>query len=239
MSKKVKGIQPSHVLNALLLASPFALALRYEGLAHCAETSISAVRALQHWGVAARAVPCGIVGWGPQGNFSCGLKVEEIRDWLRSAQGHEETPEEASAFDASVIAARTDGRFQTNNTPFHMMVAVKSTFLDLTLGQIQHVAGIPVPLQARWKGPDWPSFGAGEWNLNYLPLSASRNKEVGSVVSVYQARGHAEDLQDLMQLALSCNCDTDRFFETLERNLPQEYSRAVSRCGEWSRLGLT
>jgi hypothetical protein len=211
------------ILDALILANPFVLLARYDDdLAHCVEASAAATMALQARGVKARLMPCAVVAQHPnhEAQGSIGLHPREIYgrvNWGEEAR----QPYEEWLARQWLVKPEGVGRE-------HIVIEVRDThtryLVDLTIGQL-HVLGIPMPLQVKTQWDNWPDLEVRGTRIRYEKFRGTRELDPAS----YKPTGFRDDYLALMDLALRCGLDIDRFLAAVDLEDPGMYATVVGR----------
>ena len=238
MSRRNSGAQPQspffrRVIGALTLAAPFALASRFDSLAHCVEASMCGAAALRRKHIKATARPCALVGrMAPEGvQFSVGLDARDVYGMLSTAEGPPPAFEEWRD-QVARGSLPAEGSFVA-----HMVIDASfqgdRALVDLTLGQIRESHGVPVPhsMVCNYSG-EWPSIGGDRWEARYV--DSPHEARIQAMTRAYTANGLVDDLDALTDIALQCRGDVDLFFDVLARSQPEQFSAAMSRLQRFS-----
>lgn len=219
------------IVESLRLAAFYALATHFEdGLRHCGEASIAAVAVLHRRGLRARVLPCAIVGahtTHPYA-FSVGLSAREVYQLQADRDSAVPPFEEWSAQQGSTVP---DGEWA-----FHAVVETwldgERAVIDLTLGQLLHDFGVPVPASIGAYGPGWLALEAVPWRLRYLPCP--RRRQVSAFLEGKPQRGLANDLEALMGFADAAHLDTAAMYAMLVGVQPEMVALTVERWAAWA-----
>lgn len=223
MSRKAAPPSPHlrRTLDALMLASPVALASRFEGLAHCIEASISAAKALEKRGISAEAIPVGVLA---------------RKDHLAVGVGVRPPP------DARFVDLRPEG----HGLDLHMVVTARMGgdrwIVDPTIGQLRRL-GVDAPLQAKFVAPnDLHGFGfdtEGGWGVVYAASQHTR-AEVDAHTKAYreQMHGLADDIDHLIDVALAARLNHEAFAASLSRASPTTWNGVMRRLQTWHKVGV-
>ncbi len=104
--------------------------------------------------------------------------------------------------------------------------------LDLTIGQLLRMGFVGAPLCTVWFGPVGPAFDLADGQtIAYWRYPGFVNRRHLR----YRNAGLVEDMAAFMDLALDCDLDEDRFYETLARVRPAEFELACERIVAFSK----
>lgn len=211
-------------VRALTLASPFCMVPRTKGdFAHCVETSTVGAAVLASRTIEARVIPCGIVGNNPklESGISVGLTAREVYDLT---EGEKPTFEEWKAG----YYQEFNKEFWDYECPAHTVIRAQhgdeQVVIDLTLGQIRQKYKVDVSLTRSWflsRDVTWPWLETPDgWQLSYIDcLHADAVMERVNKYKVPQV--WVEELDDMMDLAIYCELDQQRFYRELNRQQPK------------------
>lgn len=212
-------------VHALSLASPFCMIPRTKGdFAHCVEVSVVGAAALVDRTFDARVVPCGIIGMHSklETGVSVGLTAREVYDL---------TTGEKPSFEEWKLKYHQEynREFWDYESPSHVVIEARCgnerTIVDLTLGQIRQKYRIDVSLTRSWfMSRDmlgWPQLETPiGWQISYV--DCPRADTVSKQASEYPIpRVWVEELDYLMDLAIGCGLDQQRFYRELNRQQPK------------------
>jgi hypothetical protein len=200
--------QPRDTVTALALAAPFFIARQFgDHFAYCVEMSVAGAQVLQRRGIAARPLPCGIIGVNGKLPFAIGLPAHEVyQRFVAPAGSFEEWKRDW------VDQAHGDG-FVT-----HMVIEAEISnrrhIIDLTYGQLMKI-GVNVPLVMIGAFSGWPSHSGEDWSLEYVDPAES---ELLAVSARVEAIGNqlTEDLDRLTDIALRAGGDPQNFHILLQ-----------------------
>lgn len=223
MSQATEARRFRTTVEALRMAAPVCIRLRWSSFAHCVETSHAGAEVLRSFGFSATVVPCVVAIH----NHNLGMA------WV----GH--TPQSAYAFSKSKnpplsFEPLSFEQFQKDFPPIehglHMAIkathAGESALIDLTLGQINEVAGqIIAPYSLVCFNIKWPDgfrADSGESMIFYDPHPGPiDSSHLDSKVILAHFEGLVGDLMDVTKLARSLQCDVDRFVDAVQTRVGQ------------------
>lgn len=227
-------------LRAFKLASPFALAARTDDLKRCVEASLVGAQVLRDRTIDAKAVPCCIVGANrvveAPVQLALGLNRRDIYARLKWGDERPLAFEEwVKTFGAGVDTSGGD-------ISIHMAIDARAkgerVILDPTIGQLRTLHPIDIPMVEFFEcypNEPWPAFATRDgWDLQYEDSPhAAAIREHAADWTIPQ--GWIDDLDDLMQLAIDCNLNDDRFFGALRSQQPKLYALAEVRLLKLAR----
>ncbi len=222
MSRKAAPPSPHlrRTLDALMLASPVALASRFERLDRCIEASISTAKALKKRGISAEAIPIGVLARRKDLVVGIGVKPPP---------------------DVRFVDLRPEGP----GLDLHMVVTARMGgdrwIVDPTIGQLRRL-GVDAPLQKRFVAPETlPGSGfdteAG-WEVVYAESQHTR-AEVDAHTKAYreQMHGLADDIDHLIDVALAARLNHEMFAAILNRESPPTWGGVMRRLEAWHEVG--
>lgn len=219
------------MICALTMAAPFGLAARFEhDLAHCVEASVCGAEALAARKIKARAVPCALVGTHRSAGIvaTVGLNAKDLYQRL--------SPEEGPLPTFEAWAAGQN--LPADDSPMHMIIEARyhgeRAIIDLTIGQLRQAHGIEVGFSTHYIGEGWQEFDVPDWTLRYF--DSPHAEEIQRRTGGYRNPGLVDDLGNLMDAALGCGLDQDRFFQALEVSQPEAYAQALRRLTRFAAL---
>ena len=218
------------IVAALEIASPVALAMHFEdGFNHCVEASISGAAALRRRKIKAEAIPCAILGAKADGDFfSVGLSAGDVYAIL-----HPDKPFET--WSAALPSPWISSGFHA-----HMVIearlAGERAVIDLTYGQLRQAAGLDVPLHLFAFGEGgWPQARGSRWELTYM--DSPHAEQIREDAKVWVGKGLTEDFDDMIDLALRCDCKLDRFLGVIQSQQPELFGVVMPRLTGFMQLG--
>lgn len=197
------------ITGALVLASWWVIRGRWDSLSHCVEVSTSGVRALAHYKIKARVVPCAFLAIDHDGEttVACGHSAQSLWDQIPADQ----------RADMDHAAWLAQHRRIDMPDPVHAAIDASHCghriFVDLTAGQVRGLVDPPiaVPDYIRFNEPGWPEVvvdsGVG---LRYGP-SPNEPAARRVIASAPPNPGIVDDFIAVMDFALACNLDRDAF----------------------------
>jgi len=223
----------ARTLRAYKLASPFAMAVRTDNFTHCVEASLVGAKVLRDRTIEAKAIPCVVVGANmkvePPVQLSLGLNARDIYSRLN----WDNEPRRQS-FEEWRQTVQVPKAMDTDRPTIHM--AIEATYkgeraiVDSTIGQLRaHLKVSMVEIFPMEPDAPWPAFGTKDgWECQY---EASPHAEyVQKHADGYKVPdGWVNDLDDLMQLAISCKLNEDQFFAAMKFQSPALFKMSVDR----------
>jgi hypothetical protein len=194
---------------ALVVASWWVIRGRWGSLAHCVEVSTSGARALAHYKIKARAVPCAFLAIDHVAatTVACGHSAQSLWEQIPADQ-------RAEMDHAAWLAQH---RRIDMPDPVHAAIDASHCghriFVDLTAGQVRGLVDPPiaVPDCIRFNEPGWPEVVvASGVGLRYGP-SPNEPAARRLIASAPSNQGLVDDFISVMDFALACNLDRDAF----------------------------
>lgn len=197
------------ITGALVLASWWVIRGRFDTLSKCVEISICGAKALEHYKIKARAVPCAFLAIDNEREITvaCGHSARALYDMIPKEQR------------ATIPLDAWLAQHRKIDIPDPVHAAIDAThcghriFVDLTVGQVRPLTSPPVmvPDYIRFNEAGWPSVrldsGVG------LLYCASPNEQAARrlIASAPVNNGIVDDFIEVMDGALACDLDPDKF----------------------------
>lgn len=202
------------VVTALGMASPFVLIGHYGALTHCVEASTYGVAALKRFNVQARPLFCSAIGYNykTQVAVSMGIKPHDL---YKLCEKSDDTP----SFDEWALASLNEAPECPVHAVIEARLAGERALVDLTAGQMQPRLGWALPMHLIWYGDGWPHFENDSGYVQYM--ACPHATEIRGAWREYKApKVVVDDVHELMKVAIRCDLDVDRFYETIQRAQP-------------------
>lgn len=217
------------MVGALLLANPISLCAQFESLSQCIEVSNCGATVLRRRNIKARALPCAVVVRAGGRCVSAGTSQRVVYDRLLKC------PDGLLLPSFEEWAAKNT-QAPKDPFPIHMVVEAKiagdRAIIDLTLGQLRRSSGADLPLHVVSYGEGWPAYSLAD-GTQVTYLACPYPEKIPAGCRRYKNKTAEEGLGRLMNLALECDLDHDRFLAELARLSPKEHQRATKRLEEW------
>jgi hypothetical protein len=203
------------MVDALVMAAPWALAPRFKDLGHCAEASVGGAGALRRRRIDARVIPCAFMACDPSGDgfsMSVGHSAESAYAWLMAHGTGDALPFEEWKAQATGLPDA--------EAALHLVIEAKHCgkriLIDLTAGQAtERSAGrIRVPRALAFKGEGWPTLDIG--GGCFVAYGPSPYKGRAAWRDANQS-GLIADMDELMGVALAVDLDAGRFDAEMHR----------------------
>lgn len=214
MSDQTPMTHLERTVNALALATPFAMGVRFADMRHCVEASVCGALALKRHKVEAKAIPCSFVAFDPGdgevwGVSMVGHNMRSAYEWhLRHGES------EGLMFDEWKVGKE----IPDVDDPLHLIIEArhggKRALVDLTAGQAKQTGAgtVKVPKVVIGRGAGWPRLTLeGNGWIEYGPSP----RKGPALWRAYQNTGLVDDMADLMTFAIECELDPVRFSKQL------------------------
>jgi hypothetical protein len=232
----VKHNRLIRMVDAILMATPFCMASRFDHYAHCVSVSNAGAAVLRRLGATAQAIPCSLFSayqnrfvWTGHTRHSAYMSYTKLIDPSATQEDFNQLSGNVTSLDDvhpihMVIDALLDGR---------------RALIDLTLGQVRRL-GIDAPLGHAFYVDGWPTGAMptnGPDRTVVVYSDCVHRNQLPDASKSASFSGLTDDLADMTALALQSGGVREKFYRSLRSQLPSEFSRCARKLEELGKLG--